>query len=283
MLKGVRRSRRRPPRTPGRRCQDHAGAAAVHAVAISSRRRSAMPGRRRRRRARRARGDLAGVGAGGQHVAVPGRRSRSASRQRRTPARRPSARTTPSGPRTPCSGVGDGSMTVTSAPYSRAAAATSRPIQPAPAITRCPLSRPREARTPLRRSAWARRRVVDARGSAPGRPTTGLAAGRDEQLVVPDVGAVVAVVDGLGGAVDRDDRLRPRCSSMSCRAYQAGSCTQDAVPFLLAEQEALGQRRALVGVVAFVADEDHPAGEALRRSVSAAFAPARPPPTMTNV
>src|SRR6266566_6353437 len=47
---------------------------------------------------------------------------------KRTPCSRcRSAKTPPSsGPRTPCSGVGAVSMTVTSAPYVRAAAATSR-------------------------------------------------------------------------------------------------------------------------------------------------------------
>ncbi len=53
-----------------------------------------------------------------------------------------------------------------------------------------------------------------------------LGPGDQEQLVVPDEGAVVTEADRLGRAVDQVHGLAGRCSSTSFCAYQAGSCTK---------------------------------------------------------
>lgn len=91
----------------------------------------------------------------------------------------------------------------------------------------------------------------------------GLGAGRDQQLVVVDEGAVVAEADGLGRTVDRVDGLAEVQLDVVARV-PGRFVDEDAVALLLAEQIALGERRALVGVVPFVADQYHAAGETLR-------------------
>ncbi|CAM5725115.1 hypothetical protein SFUMM280S_07567 [Streptomyces fumanus] len=106
--------------------------------------------------------------------------------------------------------------------------------------------------------------VVDAREAGAGDvEAAGFGAGGQEQLVVADAGAVVAVVHGPGGAVDGDDGLA-EVEFHVVAGVPGGLVHEDAVAALLAEQEALGQRGPLVGVVALVTDQDHPAGETLR-------------------
>lgn len=106
--------------------------------------------------------------------------------------------------------------------------------------------------------------VVDAREVRPRDVEAArLGAGRQEQLVVVDEGAVVAEADGLRRAVDRVDGLAEVQLHVVARV-PGGFVHEDAVALLLAEEIALGERRALVGVVTFVADQYHAAGETLR-------------------
>ena len=173
---------------------------------------------------------------------------------------------------------------MTSAPYPRAAAATSRPIQPAPGddqVAVVPAEGGQHAPQPLGVGEAAQ--VVDA-GQVGARDVEAarLGAGGQQQLVVVDAGAV-AEADGLGGAVEwrrRSGRGAARCRRC---AYQAGSWTKTLSRSSLPSEIALGQRRAFVGVVALVADQDHPAGETLRTQRLGGFRPGQPPPTMTNV
>ena len=103
-----------------------------------------------------------------------------------------------------------------------------------------------------------------------------LGAGGEQQLVVVDDGAVVAEPDGLGRRGRCATTGWPRCSSMSLPRVPGGLVDEDAVALLLAEQIALGQRGAFVGVVALVADQYHPAGEALRPERLGRLRPGQP-------
>lgn len=82
--------------------------------------------------------------------------------------------------------------------------------------------------------------VVDAREIRPGDVEAArLGAGREEQLVVVDEGAVVAEADGLRRAVDGVDGLAEVQLHVVLRV-PGGFVHEDAVPLLLAEQIALG-------------------------------------------
>lgn len=87
-------------------------------------------------------------------------------------------------------------------------------------------------------------------------------AGRQQQLVVRD-GRAVAEPHGPRGAVDQVDGLAEVQFDVVLRV-PGRFMDAEAVAFGLAQQIALGQGRALVGVIAFVPDEDHPPGEPLR-------------------
>lgn len=86
-----------------------------------------------------------------------------------------------------------------------------------------------------------------------------LGAGRQQQLVVVD-GRVVTEAYDLDGAVDGDDGLAEMQLDVGLRV-PGGLVDEDAVALLLPRQEALGEGRAFVGVVAFITDENHAARE----------------------
>lgn len=102
-----------------------------------------------------------------------------------------------------------------------------------------------------------------------------LGAGGEEQLVVADDGAV-AEADGAGLTVYGGDGL-PEVQFDVVRRVPGGLVDEDAVAFLGAREVALGQGWALVGVVAFVADEDHPAVEPLGPQGLRRFGPCQAP------
>ncbi len=89
-----------------------------------------------------------------------------------------------------------------------------------------------------------------------------LGAGGQQQLVVGDQGAV-AEADGLRLGVEADGGLAQVQFDL-CLGVPGGFMDENAVALFLAEQEPLGERGALVRVVALVTDEDHPAGEPFR-------------------
>lgn len=91
--------------------------------------------------------------------------------------------------------------------------------------------------------------------------TARLGAGGQQQFVVVQNRAV-AEPDGLGRRVDRDNGLAEVQFDIGL-GVPAGFVHEDAVALLLARQIALGKRRAFIGVVAFVTDEDHSSGEPL--------------------
>ena len=145
-------------------------------------------------------------------------------------------------------------------------------------MTRWPLSRPRAASTPAQPvGVGEAAQVVDAGEVGAGDVEAArLGAGGQQQLVVVDDGCrrprrtVLAVaVDG----VRRSGRGAVRCRR---RAYQAGSWTKTLSRSSLPSEIALGERGALVRVVAFVADQDHPAGEALRPQRLGRLRPGQP-------
>lgn len=107
-------------------------------------------------------------------------------------------------------------------------------------------------------------------------------AGGQQELVVVDEGAVVAEADRLRRTVDRVDGLAEVQLDVVLRV-PGGFVHEDALAALLAEEEPLGQRRPLIGVVAFVADQYHAAGEALRPQRLGRLRVSQAPPTMTNV
>lgn len=89
-----------------------------------------------------------------------------------------------------------------------------------------------------------------------------LGTGGQQELVVVDDGAVLAEPHRLRRTVDRVDGLAEVQLDVVARV-PGGFVHEDAVTLLLAEEVALGQRRSLVRVVALVADQYHPPGEAL--------------------
>lgn len=108
-----------------------------------------------------------------------------------------------------------------------------------------------------------------------------LRAGDQEQLVVVDDRAV-AQPDVLHGRVDRDDGLAEvQLDVVLC--VPGRFVDEDAVPFLLALEIALGQGWAFVRMISSSPMRITLPLKPSERSVSAAFAPASPPPTMTNV
>lgn len=89
-----------------------------------------------------------------------------------------------------------------------------------------------------------------------------LRAGGQQQLVVP-YGGAVAEMQAPGVPVDGGDGLAEMQLHLGLRV-PGGLVHEDAVPLLGTGQIALGQRRAFIGMVALVTDEDHPAGEPFR-------------------
>ena len=88
--------------------------------------------------------------------------------------------------------------------------------------------------------------------------------------------------DGAGGGVERAARRPSRSSSPKVVELVRGVVV-DPLDGPLPGQELLGQRRAVVGGVVLVPDDDHRPGDALVSDSSAARRPAREAPTTTTV
>ena len=99
-------------------------------------------------------------------------------------------------------------------------------------------------------------------------------AGGEQQLVVRQDGAV-AQRDGAGRAVQVHDRLA-EVELDVVLGVPGGLLDEHRVALGAADQVALGQRRPFVGVVAFVADQYHPAGETLGAQRLRGFRPGEP-------
>lgn len=108
-----------------------------------------------------------------------------------------------------------------------------------------------------------------------------LGAGGQQQLVVDDQGAV-AEADGPGAGVQVDGGLAQVQLDL-CLGVPGRFMDEDTVALFLAEQVPLGERGRSYGWSRSSQMRITRPVKPSARSVSAAFAPTRPPPTMTNV
>ena len=128
-----------------------------------------------------------------------------------------------------------GSTMVTSQPACRAAAAASRPIQPAPATTTlAALPEPGGQRRVVGHGAQVHQPVQVGAGD---RQPAGRGAGGEQQPGVAECGAVLQP-DLPGAAVEGGDPV-PSRRSTSCSAYQRASCTKAESAVLLPSRTSL--------------------------------------------
>ena len=172
-------------------------------------------------------------------------------------------------------------MRVTSSPRCRADAAASEPIQPAPITTRRP---PAVEALADRVGLSTRAQVEDALevGARESQPA-GLGAGREQQ---PVEGQPLAAVQR--DLADRRRRWSPRRVAepqldLVLVVERRVVVHVDLLALGLAAQVLLGQRRPLVRALGLGADEHERPSKPSSRRVSAALAPARLAPTITNV
>ena len=159
-----------------------------------------------------------------------------------------------SGPRTRSNGWAAGSTTTTSHPASRAAAATSSPIHPAPSTA---IRRPaRRAR--LEPSAVLDRAQVVRPGRRCRRPIGSRRGGRAGGEQQPVVGQVLGIgADRVRVGVERRAG-EPSRSSTSWSSVPARVVDERLLELLVAQEVALGQRRPLVGQVGLGGEQHQP-------------------------